>query len=78
MIIHDLNVLGASACPTEADTKFVVDPNAILARSIAFERFQSISRRYAQIIQSARDFQLAQFSASYSGNVGEPSDSFPF
>jgi hypothetical protein len=78
MIIHDLNVFSASACPTEADTKLVIDPNAILFCPITFEPLQSVPRRYAQIIQSVGDLQLAQFSSSYCGNVGEPFNSFTF
>ncbi len=41
----------------------------MLPRAVAFQRFQSIPGRHAQIVQSPRDLQLPQLAASDGGNV---------
>ena len=59
MIIHDFDVFGSGVCPPEAQTKLIIDTDAVLSRPIAFERFQSIAGRYAQVLQSTCDLELS-------------------
>jgi hypothetical protein len=43
----------------------------MLARPIALERFESISRRHSEVIDSACDFQLPQLSTSDGLHIDE-------
>jgi hypothetical protein len=58
MIIDDLDVFSAYVSPTKTDAKLIVDPDAMLARSISPEHLQMIAWRDSQVIQSTCDFQL--------------------
>jgi len=51
VIVHDLHVIGIAIFPCEAHSELIIDPNAVLSFTIAFERFQPIGWRYAQIVQ---------------------------
>jgi hypothetical protein len=51
VVVDDFYVVGVAVTPSETDTPLVVDPDAVLAFAIAFEGFEPIGRRYAQIIQ---------------------------
>jgi hypothetical protein len=75
MIIDNLDVRGSSRHPTETDTELVVDANAVLAGSIAGERFQAIAWRDAQITQSKGDLQLPKLSLGHCFDVPKPLDS---
>ena len=77
MIIHDFDVFRSRLCPAEAQTKLIVDPDAILPRPIAFERFQSIARRYAQVLQSACDLELSKLASRHYRDVHEARDTLP-
>ncbi len=62
VIIGDFDVAGILAVPAEADTILVIDSEAVLARPVAFERFQVISGRKAQFTKRRRGFELGEFS----------------
>jgi hypothetical protein len=59
MIIHDFDIFGPCFRPPEAQTKLIIDTDAVLTRPVAFERLQSIAGWYAQVLQSACDLQLS-------------------
>jgi hypothetical protein len=54
MVIHDLNIVGVTLPPAEADAPLPVDADAELARAIAGESFQAIARQSPKIVQAAR------------------------
>jgi hypothetical protein len=58
MIVHDLNLIGVSLVPNEAETPLVVDPYAVLPFSITVQRFQSVSRRCRHVSQFCGTIQL--------------------
>jgi hypothetical protein len=63
VVVSDFNVVGISILPFETNAPLFVDSYAVLASSIALQRFQSITRQRLQIFQrssSADDEQLAQ------------------
>jgi hypothetical protein len=62
VIIHDLNVLGALFCPPKAHAKFVIHANAVLSSAIAFQGFQPVSWRYAEVIKSGSAVKHCQLS----------------
>ena len=59
VVIHYFHVFRSRIGPTEADPPLAVDADAVLSCSVAFEGLQAIAGRYAQILQAARDFKLA-------------------
>jgi hypothetical protein len=77
MVVYDLDVFSTCVRPPKTHPKLVVHTDAVLADAIAFKRLQPIAGRYPQIIQSSRDLQLAQFSASNGCDRGESLDPLP-
>jgi hypothetical protein len=75
VIIHDLDIFGASVRPTKTHAELIIDTDAMLPRAIAFQGFQSISWRHPQILQPARDVQLPQLTSRYRRDAREPPDS---
>ena len=51
MIIKDFYVMGIAAFPNEADTPLIVNSNAMLPRSIAFQFFKPVRGRDTQRFQ---------------------------
>ena len=74
MIVHNLHIFGAAFGPTEAHSELVVDPDAVLASSVAFEGLQPITRRNAQILKPPRDFELPQLAACHGLDIRETLD----
>jgi hypothetical protein len=73
VVIHYFHVFGSRIGPPEADSPLVVYADAVLSCAVAFERFQAVARRYAQILQATGDLKLANFAASDHCDVREPS-----
>ena len=61
MIIHDLNILRALCRPHKAHAESIVYSDAVLPGPLALQRFQSIARRNAQIIQRPGAIEHSQF-----------------
>jgi len=57
VIVHDLNVFNARIGPTETNPPWVVDPDTVLACSIALERFESIPWWHSQRVERCRGIQ---------------------
>ena len=74
MIVHDLDIFSASVRPTEAKAKLIVNTNAMLARAVPFQGFQSIARRNPQIVELARDLQLQQLASCHGRDICESPD----
>jgi hypothetical protein len=60
VIIDDLDAVRIAFGPSKADTPLVVDPNAVLSRSIAVEFLKTIPRRHAKVIEPHRGIHLGQ------------------
>jgi hypothetical protein len=75
MIIRDLDIEGVAVGKSEADTPLIVDPNRMLARSIAFECFETIRRRQAQVRDADCGVQLLQSHACPPQNIARQSPS---
>ena len=63
MIIHDLEVFSTRVRPMEAEAELIVNTNAVLAYTVPFQGFQSITRWNSQIVELARDLQLPQLAS---------------
>ena len=53
MIIDDLDVVGVTVPPCEADPPLVVDANGILVRPVAAQLFQSVAGNVSKVIETA-------------------------
>jgi hypothetical protein len=62
MVIDNFDIRGAVLRPAKTEAPLIVYPDAVCSDTFACKRFQPVSRRYAQIVQRHRDFQLTQFS----------------
>src|SRR3990172_4207303 len=52
VVVADLDVMGVSVLPAEADSPLVVDPNAVLADAVPGEALQAVPWRHAELVQS--------------------------
>jgi hypothetical protein len=62
VVIHDLNIISISRAPTETDPPLLVDSDAVLTFSVSFESFQSISRRYPEVVEDRGCIEHPEFS----------------
>lgn len=60
MVVHDLDALGASSSPAKANAILIVDADAVLARTIAFEHLEAVSRRDPQVVEPTGDRELPE------------------
>jgi hypothetical protein len=74
MIVHDLDVFRAGVGPTEAHSKLIVYADTVLTCTFASQRFQPIAGWYPQVVEPARNIQLAQLAPRHGRNVREPFD----
>jgi len=57
MIVYDLDIIGVSLIPTEADTPLFVDPDTVLSFPISGQFLKAISWRDTKIVQLLRRIQ---------------------
>lgn len=76
MIIDYLNVVGVALAPTKANSPLVVDANAVLAFSVAFQRFEPISRQRGKREQVRRRIQHVELSLRRTFNRLEAANRF--
>jgi hypothetical protein len=74
MIINDLNVEGVAVLPHETNPPLVIDTDTVLPLAIAFQRFESISRRRRQVLQFACSVKLPQFALGHAFDCPETAD----
>jgi hypothetical protein len=78
VVIDDLHIFRAYIGPSKANTPLIVDSNAVLARTLALECLQAITRRNIQVTQPARDFKLPQFAPRHFSDTNEAPDMVTF
>ena len=74
MVVNDLNVHWPFAGPHEADTKLVIDPNAVLTRSVSNESLQSVPRRDPEILERRCPIEHREFAHRDGLDVDEALD----
>lgn len=77
MVVHDLDFIGVTVPPDEANAKSVIDSDAMLAFAVAFQGFQSVTGKNRQILQLVRRIELFQFPLDNSCAHSEPSGNPP-
>lgn len=70
MIIDDLDPLRAVDCPNEADPELIVDPDGMLALSIALQGLQPVGRRRSEIVQHGGGVQISELSSCNLDQIG--------
>jgi len=78
MVVDDFHILRACIRPLEANAPLIVDSNAVLARSLAFENLKAIARLHLEVIQPTSDFKLPQLAPCHFSDIYEPLDMVAF
>jgi len=60
MVIYNLDILGVTVRPPEADTPLVVDPNAMLISTFTFQQFKPVIRWSPEIGEDYSSMYLNQ------------------
>ncbi len=63
VVINDFNIGRARRSPSETDTKLIVDPDAVLSRSVALERLQTVAWWHAQVAELTGNLELPKLAA---------------
>ena len=66
MVIRDFHVVGVAVFPAETDAPLVVDADAVLAFPVAFERFEPVARRHAQVFKRRRCIEQDELAVHHS------------
>jgi hypothetical protein len=72
VVVHDLDIAWSGQRPDKAYSPLVVDPNAVLALAVSFERFELVAWGRTQKVQSLRCVELRQLSLSNQDESLEP------
>jgi len=60
VVIGDFDLVCIPALPAEAYAVLVVDPDAVPARPVAFEGFETVAGRNAQMVEGGGGFKLGE------------------
>ncbi len=69
VIIYDFDVFRESIGPMKADAPLIIDANAVLTGTTAFERLKVIAGWNPQILKTIGDFELPEFSSGDLANI---------
>jgi hypothetical protein len=69
MIINNFDVFCKSIRPVKAHSPLVIDANAVLTGTTAFERLKVIAGWNSQVLKAVSDFELPEFSPGNPGNI---------
>jgi hypothetical protein len=72
VVVHDLDVVSIAVLPPKANAPLIVDPDTVLAPSVARQLLQAIRRRNPEIVQNFRSIQNQQFPQGDSLDSPEP------
>ncbi len=70
MIIYNFHVVRVTFLPFKANPPLIIDPNTVLTQAVAFQFFQTISRRDTQVLQDHSPIEHSQFTQRYLLNIG--------
>jgi hypothetical protein len=61
VIVNDLDIVGIAASPDKANPSSIIDADAVLTFSVAFQRFQAIPWRNQQVSPGSGAVEIQQF-----------------
>ena len=70
MVVYDFNFVGVFACPAKAETPLIINADAVLAASTAFNCLQAVAGREPHDIESVAGIELEEFTSGGALNVG--------
>ena len=62
VVVDDFDIGGPFLSPGETDAPLVIDPDGVLATTVASQRFEPVCWRRAQIVETARSMEHVQLS----------------
>jgi len=65
VVVDDFDIFRSSGGPDETESSVIVDPDALLTGPVRFQRFQTITGRYAKIAQIERSVEETQLAQRY-------------
>ena len=77
MVIDNLHIVGIPVAPDKADAPLIVDANTVLPFSVAFKRFQVISRGRGKVTKLRGNIQLPEFPLCHPLKSPKPPDALP-
>jgi len=77
MVINDFDIFRTSIRPPKAQSKLVVNPDAVLASAITAQCFQPIAGRHFKIFQLSRELKLTELSQCNPLKIHKPPDPMP-
>jgi hypothetical protein len=77
MVIDNLHIVGIPVAPDKADAPLIVDANTVLPFSVAFKRFQVISRGRGKVTKLRGNIQLPEFPLCHPFESPKPPDALP-
>jgi hypothetical protein len=69
VVVTDLDVMGVSIPPAEADPPLVVDSNAVLARTVPDQALQPVAGRHTEFLEPLGGIQQQQLAVSSPLNI---------
>ena len=77
MVINNLHIVDVPVAPNKADAPLIVDANTVLPFSVAFKRFQVISRGRSKVTKLRSNVQLPEFPLYHPLDSPKPPDTLP-
>ena len=77
MVINNLHIVDVPVAPNKADAPLIVDANTVLPFSVAFKRFQVISRGRSKVTKLRSNVQLPEFPLCHPLDSPKPPDTLP-
>lgn len=74
MVVGDLDFKGIRVAPDEADSPLVIDPNTVLSLPLSLQRFETVARRDAKVLQRNRSVQQQELSPGWAFDGTKASD----
>jgi hypothetical protein len=65
VVINDCDGFWAGLGPDEAQAELIVDADAVLAFPVSTQWFETVARRYPQIVEAGGDVQLEQLATRH-------------
>jgi hypothetical protein len=69
VVIDDFNLIRSILLPYKANAKLIVDADTMLTSPVSSQRFQHISRRLAEIVQTGSRIHPVEFPPGYAFNA---------
>lgn len=72
MVVDDFNIAGIAVIPDKAQTKLIVESDAVLSHTISAQGFEPIARWRAQKIECCGAVELLQLALRDGVDIDEP------